>query len=980
MVLGVQTIKFVEKELRLLISARYMWTDSLCVFDWLKSSKPLKVWVDDRIKEIRKAKDITFRYIPSLENPADLATKGKLTNMNWELWWNGPKWLRQDFSFWPLLRRPEMSSSELQEIETEYKNVKYTFSLFTGEISQGFQCPKLQEIVDVGKFSSLIPLLRHTAWIIRIVEKFKSYKKTQGKGNSLSPLDGKEIKEAKRLWDISIQREIFFEALKDGKGNLIKQLKVFEGEDKILRCQGRLGNSELPEEVKYPKLLPKGHPYTSLVILHFHKNCFHAGTSHTLNALRQEYWVIHGRTTVRSAILRCGECRRYFAKPYKVPEMAPLPTERVSVMHPFSHTGIDYCGPFYCRETGKDPYTKVWVCLFTCTRIRAIHLEVTTDMSAKGFLLALRRFIARRGKPKEIISDNALQFLLAEKVLEKANKEAVQRELSSHGIYWNYIPIASPWMGGFYERMIGIVKSALRKTIKKKSLSQDQFYTILTEIENSVNSRPLCYVSGDIEDPEILTPRHFLTVNPISDLPILESELDDPDYIPKPSNVTQILESWKRGQHLLQRFWESWSREYLIYLKHDRHPHETMKSGKITSQFIPKVGEVVLICDRNQPRNLWNLGIIQSIYRGDDGEIRSCEIRHPNQKYSIRAIKNLYPLEVTPDAEVKKVNEAESSVVTSHTFLNTYSPFVPPVVRQLAMRSGHYSKSESGRRPVQMAFQEMDVEAILNGDQDRNSAEHLLTFEENENLGDANLLRNPLSPQSENFILYGNQQPPPSNEPNFESNQVNADALGAPDSIEMQNTLEKMTSMESYIASLEKEIGELKEKKDPTDQLLHKTSHRRNEGGFHGGREFPQGGENHGIDGTYRGMDFGRGGNRGKLGDGRGGSGQSRGRGGNPDGRGGSGQNRGRGGGNGQSRGRGGNRGRGGGLRFNYFNAGRKSSIQVSPQDQSVYVNFTTQQPRYGHHNRNGKDFRTHQDHDKATSSGGGMSRQADNN
>ncbi len=88
-------------------------------------------------------------------------------------------------------------------------------------------------------------------------------------------------------------------------------------------------------------------------------------------------------------------------------------------------------------------------------------------MSAKGFLLALRRFIARWGKLSERITDNALQFILAEKVLNKANKEAMHSELSSQGIYWNYIPIASPWMGGFYEKMIGIVMSTLRKTIGK---------------------------------------------------------------------------------------------------------------------------------------------------------------------------------------------------------------------------------------------------------------------------------------------------------------------------------------------------------------------------------------------------------------------------------------------------------------------------------------------------------------------------------
>ena len=101
--------------------------------------------------------------------------------------------------------------------------------------------------------------------------------------------------------------------------------------------------------------------------------------------------------------------------------MAPWPRERVSKATPFTYTGLDYLGPLYIKE--KAETSKVWICLFTCLTIRAIHLEIIQDMSAYKFLLALRRFIARRGMPKEITSDNASQFKVAASTTEKAWRE-----------------------------------------------------------------------------------------------------------------------------------------------------------------------------------------------------------------------------------------------------------------------------------------------------------------------------------------------------------------------------------------------------------------------------------------------------------------------------------------------------------------------------------------------------------------------------
>ena len=95
-----------------------------------------------------------------------------------------------------------------------------------------------------------------------------------------------------------------------------------------------------------------------------------------------------------------------------MPRMPAFPKERVFPSTPYKYTGIDYLGPLYVKtETG---YKKVWVhvCLYTCMVTRAVHLELMLDMTSEQFLMGLRRFIARWGKPSEILSDKSMpQYL-----------------------------------------------------------------------------------------------------------------------------------------------------------------------------------------------------------------------------------------------------------------------------------------------------------------------------------------------------------------------------------------------------------------------------------------------------------------------------------------------------------------------------------------------------------------------------------------
>lgn len=221
-----------------------------------------------------------------------------------------------------------------------------------------------------------------------------------------------------------------------------------------------------------------------------------------------------------------------------MPHMVPYPPSRIEESAPFSFTGLDYLGPLYVKVNGESSTRKVWVCLFTCLAVRAVHLELIHDMSGEEFLLCLRKFIARRGKPKEIISDNAPQFKLVKSTVDEAWEFATtshdtQTYLANEGIKWGFIIELAPWMVGFYERLVGLVKQSLRKSIGKICLNTVQLETILNEVEAVVNSRPLVYVGADLNSGFAITPGDFLSINRYTGVPHLanEDQQQDPDFL-----------------------------------------------------------------------------------------------------------------------------------------------------------------------------------------------------------------------------------------------------------------------------------------------------------------------------------------------------------------------------------------------------------------------------------------------------------------
>ena len=153
-------------ELHLQVTRMVLFTDSLRVLHWLTSKKPLSSFVTNRVKEIISLEGVTFRHIPSEQNPADLATRGKSSSELSSLWWIGPYWLSQPEQQWPDSKIPALDSNLQQRFEGEIKGTKILFEvkLVAGEVpSKESQCIKNLCDISIKRFSSLHKLLRVTA-------------------------------------------------------------------------------------------------------------------------------------------------------------------------------------------------------------------------------------------------------------------------------------------------------------------------------------------------------------------------------------------------------------------------------------------------------------------------------------------------------------------------------------------------------------------------------------------------------------------------------------------------------------------------------------------------------------------------------------------------------------------------------------------------------------------------------------------------
>ena len=154
----------------------------------------------------------------------------------------------------------------------------------------------------------------------------------------------------------------------------------------------------------------------------------------TMTKIREKYWTPRLRRLTKQVIRKCHGCKRFQVTALANPPTGNLPKERTEGSMPFKFIGVDFAGPvkhFSRKEM------KAYIVLYACSLTRAVYLELLPDQTTQEFLRSLKRFIARRGRPEKIFSDNGKTFVATSKWLEKIRQdEKINDWLAKQRITW----------------------------------------------------------------------------------------------------------------------------------------------------------------------------------------------------------------------------------------------------------------------------------------------------------------------------------------------------------------------------------------------------------------------------------------------------------------------------------------------------------------------------------------------------------------
>ncbi|XP_039309123.1 uncharacterized protein LOC120358585 [Solenopsis invicta] len=595
------------------VEEKHYWCDSTVTLAWINSTVTLawikgepsrsKTFVAHRVTEIQKTStEIQWHHIRSEENPADMLSRGvEPEKLNFKSqWWKGPEWLENETVYYPL------ESSWLSEIPegrvmSTTVNVEPGLSILT-QLSEGHR-PVDELVVDElvigqgirGSIEHHIEAASKTAFCKR---------------NSRSAI---EAPFAREIVDLQSRRPI-------SRKSRLLALNPFMDDTGLLRVGGRLKNAPVSYSRKFPVVLATRDQLTDLIIRDNHLRSLHAGPEALLSIIKEQYWIISGRSAVRRGLRRCIVCYRFNCKtPKEI--MGNLPVHRVSPGRAFLNVGVDFGGPFNIKIS-RNKSAKAYICLFVCFATRAIHLELVSDLSTAAFLNSLRRFIARRGKCLNIYSDNGTNFVgannalrgLRELLMNQNHQKQVDTFATEQSIQWHFLPPYALHMGGLWEAGIKSAKTRLQKVLGEALLTFEEFYTLLTEIEACLNSRPITPMSNDPSDLAVLTPGHFLIGESLN--AILQIELTE---VP-----TNRLTRYQLLIKLHQHFWTRWSQEYLSQLQ----SRSKWRSATSDQERI-KPNDLVILKE-NQPPLKWKLGRILEVHPDKEGHVRIVIVKTEN--------------------------------------------------------------------------------------------------------------------------------------------------------------------------------------------------------------------------------------------------------------------------------------------------------------------------------------------------------------
>ena len=616
-VMAVRLAETIKKELRIPIASIEFRTDSQIVIHQLLSSHLERPeFVKSRLHEIlRHSTTAQWFHVSGKDNVADDATRGLtpaqfLPNCRWL---TGPSLA--------VRAAPAVDSVALLHLEdperptvcavnqlsvTPNSPVPAPMSSRTSVPAPKSSRPSVSKLISRCR-NDLAHLKREVALSLRDDPK------------STEPISVAELDEAMRVCLITAAEESFpreFKALRTGKklpnDSVLRNVSPYiDPADGLLKVDGRLEHAELPEYTRHPIILAPDHRLTTLIIADAHDKIFHGGVEHTLACVRERFYLPQGRRAIRRTVGQCQKCRFNHSR-NTAPRMANLPRERLrGFVRPFTITGLDLFGPF--RTVIGRRVEKRWILIATCFSVRGVHLELCYSLSADSCLMAVRRFIADRGHPETIFSDNGTNLVATEKELREGlanlNSSLVTEEMINRGIDWKFSPPGGSHFGGSYERLVASCKRALLAVLGGRAVSDEVLLTVIKEIANILNSRPITRVSTDPTEEGPLTPNHFIL------------GCHHPHAPPDAETAFDGLSRrhWKQAQFIIDQWWRRWMREYVPELiARDKWQQHTRQM---------RVGDEVVVIDENNRRGHWPRGFVTKTFPGDGGVIRRVAVK-----------------------------------------------------------------------------------------------------------------------------------------------------------------------------------------------------------------------------------------------------------------------------------------------------------------------------------------------------------------
>lgn len=612
--------------LQINVSSINLYSDSTIVLSWLRTPPHLlKIFVANRVVEIlQHTAPNQWNHVKSAENPADPASRGLLADelIGCSIWWNGPGFIHRevlvDSNDHILDSHPEY----LQELKTSQPAVHHIVE----------DTEVYLKLLD--RISSFSKSRRIFAYIMRFIHN-RFCERTE---RLIGPLSSKELRLG-LLAMIRVTQKHFYHKdfmminkSKPAISNELRSLAAFVDDKGVLRVGGRIDKAPLPYDTRHPFIIPHKSRLGFLICAYYHDITIHGTTRLMASLIQRQFWIPSIRKLIRKCIFSCKTC--YLPKALtKTPIMAELPSSRFENLRPFSNIALDFAGPYFIKSSSRRnaPKTKCYLAVFVCMEIKAIHLELSPDLSSEGFLRVLDRLVARRGICRKIYCDRGTNFIGAARHLQEvydlllAAQDSIFEHLADRQIEWHFSPAAAPHFNGMAEAGVKSAKSHLTKALGQQILTYEELYTIIVKVEAVLNSRPLGAVTSDAKDNDYLTPGHFLVGAPLVSVP----EEDFTGIIPGRLSRFQML------QQCLQSFWKRWTSEYI--------PTLIPRSKWTTAQENLAVGDVVYILKENTPPLQWPLGRVLEVFPSKDGTVRVARIQTRLGCY-IRPVHKLVPL------------------------------------------------------------------------------------------------------------------------------------------------------------------------------------------------------------------------------------------------------------------------------------------------------------------------------------------------